>query len=205
MRKNVLQVILSTMALLFCMALFAQDRTITGKVSSSDDNKPISGVTVSVKGTKKSTTTDNNGNFSIQAATGDVLQFSSVGKKSSELTVSGTNTIEVQMGTRTEVMSEVVVTAMDIKRNPRELGYSVQKVGGAEIAETKRENFLNSLQGRVAGLTIIPTNGQAGASSSIILRGFNSLSLSNQPLFIVDGVILDNSTVNETSNGGTGL
>src|SRR5205085_10546833 len=94
---------------------------------------------------------------------------------------------------------------MDIKRNPRELGYSAQKIGGSEIAGTQRENFLNSLEGRVAGLTINPTTGMAGSSSQIISRGFNSLSLNNQPLFVVDGVILDNSTVNETSNGGTQL
>ena len=103
------------------------------------------------------------------------------------------------------MMGEVVVTAMDIKRNPRELGYSVQKVGGAEIQETQRENFLNSLQGRVAGLTLDQTSGTAGASSAVTLRGFNSLSLSNQPLYVVDGVVMDNQTVNETSGGGSGL
>src|SRR5690606_27103491 len=102
-------------------------------------------------------------------------------------------------------LGEVVVTAMDIKRNPRELGYSVQKVSGDDIQETQRENFLNSLQGRVAGLTIGSTSGVAGASSSIVLRGFNSLSLSNQPLFIVDGVIMDNQTIDENSGGGSGV
>src|SRR4029078_2825638 len=102
-------------------------------------------------------------------------------------------------------IGEVVVTAMDIKRNSRSLGYSAQSIAGKEIAETQRENFVNSLQGRVAGLTINPTNGQAGASSQIVLRGFNSLSLSNSPLFVVDGIILDNSTINETSNGGSGI
>src|SRR4030095_1859772 len=102
-------------------------------------------------------------------------------------------------------LGEVVVTAMDIKRNPRSLGYSAQKLAGTEIQQTQRENFLNSLQGRVAGASINPTGGQAGASTQIVLRGFNSLSLSNQPLFVVDGIIIDNSTMNETSNGGTAL
>jgi TonB-linked SusC/RagA family outer membrane protein len=81
----------------------------------------------------------------------------------------------------------------------------VQTVTGKAVAETQRQNFLNALQGRVAGLTVTPTTGTAGASSQIVLRGFNSASLSNQPLFIVDGVIIDNSTFNETSNGGTGI
>ena len=83
--------------------------------------------------------------------------------------------------------------------------FAVQKVSCNEIAETQRENFLNSLQGRVAGITITPTGGAAGAGSQIVLRGFNSLSLDNSPLFVIDGIIVDNSTVNETSNGGSGL
>ncbi|HEY6504777.1 MAG TPA: SusC/RagA family TonB-linked outer membrane protein, partial [Chitinophagaceae bacterium] len=115
------------------------------------------------------------------------------------------NTVGISLKATDGTLGEVVVTAMDIKRNSRELGYSAQKVGGKEIAETQRENFLNSLQGRVAGATVTPTTGQAGASSQIVLRGFNTLSLNNQPLFVVDGIILDNSTINETSNGGTAL
>ncbi|HWJ92160.1 MAG TPA: SusC/RagA family TonB-linked outer membrane protein [Flavisolibacter sp.] len=181
----------------------AQDRTITGRVTSSDDNKPLSGVTITVRGSGRKATTDNNGNFTIVARTGDVLEFSFVGRKPSELTVQGNNNIELQLGSKDDVMNEVVVTAMDVKRNPRELGYSVQKVNGAEVQETQRENFLNSLQGRVAGATVNLTGGAAGASSQIVLRGFNSLSLDNSPLFVIDGIIIDNSTLNETSNGGT--
>ncbi|MFZ8518350.1 TonB-dependent receptor plug domain-containing protein, partial [Staphylococcus aureus] len=79
-------------------------------------------------------------------------------------------------------LDDVVVVAMDQKRKPRELGYSTQSVKGAEIQESQRDNFINSLQGRVAGLTVNPTSGTVGASSQIVLRGFNSLSLSNQPL-----------------------
>lgn len=100
-------------------------------------------------------------------------------------------------------MEEVVVTAMDQKRNPRELGFSTQTIGGDEMKEAQRENFLNSMQGRIAGLTINPTSGVAGASSQIVLRGFNSLSLDNSPLFVVDGIILDNGTTNTGSLTGT--
>lgn len=203
MRKFLYLLFLSMGALCSSMS-FAQDRTITGKVTS-DDNKPLAGATVTVKGTTRNTTTDANGNFRIVAKTGDVLVFSFVGRKPSEITVQNTGNIELQLSTRDNMMNEVVVTAMDVKRNPRELGYSVQKVGGTELAETQRENFLNSLQGRVAGLTINPTGGAAGASSQIVLRGFNSLSLDNSPLFVIDGVIADNSTLNETSGGGSGI
>src|SRR4030095_5082147 len=142
----------------------------------------------------------------IQANEGETLIITHVGHEIIETKVGkGQADFSISLKQTDTALGEVVVTAMDIKRNPRSLGYSAQKVGGAEIAATQRENFLNSLQGRVAGLTINPTNGQAGASSQIILRGFNSLSLSNQPLFVVDGIILDNSTLNETSNGGSAL
>jgi TonB-dependent SusC/RagA subfamily outer membrane receptor len=94
---------------------------------------------------------------------------------------------------------------MDIKRNPRELGYSVQSVKGSDIQQTQRENFVNSLQGRVAGLTVTPTSGAAGASTGIILRGYNTISGTNQPLFIVDGIILDNQTLNSNSQSGSGI
>jgi TonB-linked SusC/RagA family outer membrane protein len=130
------------------------------------------------------------------------LQITYVGYQTEEVKPGNSTTVGVSLKTADNLMGEVVVTAMDIRRNPRELGYSVQKVSGTEIQETTRENFLNSLQGRVAGLTLDPTSGEAGSSSSIVLRGFNSLSLSNQPLYVVDGVIMDNSTLNETSSGG---
>src|SRR5205823_14982105 len=122
-----------------------------------------------------------------------------------QVTVTGTS-VAVTLTSKQNVLEEVsITTAMDIKRSPRELGYSAQTVSGADIAGTQRENFLNSLQGRVAGVSIQPTSGAAGASSQIIIRGFNSMTLSNQPLFVVDGIILDNSSLNETSNGGTSL
>ena len=94
---------------------------------------------------------------------------------------------------------------MDIKRNPRELGYSVQTVKGNDLQQTQRENFVNGLQGRVAGLTVTPTSGTAGASSGIVLRGFNTISGTNQPLFVVDGIILDNQTLNSNSQSGSGI
>lgn len=204
MRKILYQTLLNIGLLLMCFSGFAQNRTITGMVTGSD-GKPLSGATVSVKGTKYSTTTNANGVYSISAKTGNVLQFSYVGQATTEITIGSSNNVSMQLNANEKILNEVVVTAMDQRRNKRELGYPAQTVGGSEIAATQRENFLNSLQGRVAGLTITPTSGAAGASSQIILRGFNSLTLSNQPLFIVDGIILDNSSLNETSNGGSGL
>jgi TonB-linked SusC/RagA family outer membrane protein len=204
MRKILYQLFLGALLFLWSSS-FAQNRSITGRVTSSNDNKPLSGVSISVKGTTRVTTTDNNGNFTIMASAGDVLQFSYVGRKASEITLKGETTLDLQLSPTDQVMSEVVVTAMDIRRNPKELGYSVQKVDGDEIQRTQRENFLNSLQGRIAGATVTSTSGNAGASTSIVLRGFNSLSLSNQPLFVIDGVVVDNNTIDENSNGGSGV
>src|SRR5206468_10865725 len=130
---------------------------------------------------------------------GETLQFSYVGYQPLELKPGNENTMAISLKRSDNTMGEVVVTAMDIKRNPRELGYSVQTVKGSDIQQTQRENFVNSLEGRVAGLTITPTTGAAGSSSSVVLRGFNTLSGNNQPLFIVDGVLIDNTTFNSNS------
>jgi TonB-linked SusC/RagA family outer membrane protein len=149
--------------------------------------------------------TDDIGQYTLMAHAGDVLIISHVGFKSRNLTIGSATFYSSQMEASDKGMDQVVVTAMDIKRNPRELGYSVQSVSGKAIQETQRENFITALQGRVSGLTITPTGGQAGASASIVLRGFNSLGGTNQPLFVMDGIILDNTTMNENSYGGTGV
>lgn len=204
MQKILHKIFLIAGCLLIALPLLSQEKTITGRVLD-DNNQPLAGVTIKVRGTTRMVQTDANGAFSITVKKGEVLELSHIGHEKLTYRVGDANTVALNMKSTETVMGEVVVTAMDIKRNPRELGYSVQKVGGKDIAESQRENFLNSLQGRVAGLTINPTSGTAGASSQIILRGFNSLTLNNQPLFVVDGVILDNQTMNETSNGGTSL
>jgi TonB-linked SusC/RagA family outer membrane protein len=182
----------------------AQDLTISGIIKDAADNNPLPGVSVRVKGLKTGTTTNANGAFSITAQKGKTLVFSFIGYKTIEVTVGDNTTINLILTETSEKqeLSEVVVTAMDIKRTKREVGYATQSVEGKEVQETQRENFVNALQGRIAGVTVTPTNGVAGASSSIVIRGFNSLALSNQPLFVVDGVILDNQTINES--GGTG-
>jgi len=178
--------------------------SIKGKVTGPN-NQPVSNATVTIKGKAKASQTDAKGEYTIMVSKGETLVFSSVGFVSKEIKVAEQTIINVKLTQDEGLLEGVVVTAMDIKKNPRELGYSVQKVDGDDIQETQRENFVNSLQGRVAGLTINPTSGAAGASSSIVLRGFNSLSMSNQPLFVVDGIVVDNQSVDETSDGGRGI
>jgi TonB-linked SusC/RagA family outer membrane protein len=194
-----------TVLLLFLLPFTAlAQTTITGRVTG-ENGAPVEGASVIIKGKKVGTKTDANGNFTISAAKGDVLVISSVSFTDKQVKINDAGPIALTLLPANDKMEEVVVTAMDIKRNAREVGYSVQKVDGREVQQTQRENFLNGLQGRVAGVTVTSTSGNAGASSSIVLRGFNSLSLSNQPLFVIDGVIVDNQTIDENSNGGSGV
>lgn len=181
----------------------AQSQSISGIVKD-EDNKMMSRTSILNLNGRVLGLTKENGSFQVHASQGDTLLFNSVGFKTDTVVVNS-DFLNVVMTYKTKNEDEVVVVAMDMKRNPRELGYSVQTVKGSDIKNSQEENFINSLQGRVAGVTVTPTNGQAGASSQIILRGFNSASLNNQPLFVIDGVIMDNSTFNETSNGGSGI
>jgi len=191
--------------LFFLVPLLAQAQApVTGRVLD-EKGQPVVGASVLVKGAKTGTKTDANGNFTINAKPGEVLVISSVNFGSQQTKVKDGGNVTINMVAKDNTMDEVVVTAMDIKKNPRELGYSVQTVKGAEVAETQRENFINALQGRVAGLSVTPTTGAAGASSGIILRGFNTLSGTNQPLFVIDGIILDNTTFNSNSYSGSGV
>jgi len=185
--------------LLMTLQLFAQERSISGTVIS-DTGTPLEGVTVTNSTTNKNTITNATGSFSIQASAGQELVFTYVGYISSRIVVGNTNNVRVSLKAGTSQLEEVVVTAMDIRRNAKELGFSHQTVSGKDVQETQRDNFLNGLQGRIAGATITSTSGVPGASSSIVLRGFNSMSLSNQPLFVVDGIIIDNSTIDAVSN-----
>jgi TonB-linked SusC/RagA family outer membrane protein len=191
--------------LFFLIPLVSQAQTvITGKVIK-DDGTVADGATVTIKGKTTGTKTDNQGVFRINAAKGDVLIISFINYVTQQVTVRDITTIAIKLKLVDKTMDEVVVTAMDIKRNPRELGYSVQTVKGSDIQQTQRENFVNGLQGRVAGLTVTPTSGAAGASTGIVLRGYNTISGTNQPLFVIDGIILDNQTLNSNSQSGSGI
>lgn len=181
----------------------AQQKLVSGKVVNAD-NIPLINVSVVVKGSKITSSTDKSGSYSISVGANQTLSFSLIGFETKNIKVGASTTINVQLVELDKSLEEVVVTAMDIRKNPKELGYSVQKLKGQDLAETQRNNIVNSLQGRVAGLTINPTSGLAGASSQIVLRGFNSIALDNSPLFIIDGIIIDNQSVQE-NNRNTGF
>jgi len=174
---------------------FAQQRTITGKVTS-EQGTSLAGVSVTVKGTATTTSTNTQGDYSIAAEAGQVLQFRLIGTGLVERTVATDDVINVQLHRVALDLDAVVVTALGQNASARPQGTSQQHVSGPEIAQTQRENFFNALAGRVAGLDVTSTSGVPGASSSIVIRGVSSISSSNQPLIIVDGLPMDNHTVN---------
>ena len=161
-----------------------------------DTNGPLAGVTVRVVGKSKSVQTGSDGTYTIEAANGDKLLFSAVGYAQREILVSSAQ-LNITMQFDDKSIDEVVVTAMGIERSKKSLGYSTPKVAGEDVSDTQREAFFNGLQGRVPGLSINSTSGMPGASAQIVLRGFASISGDNSALIVVDGVPIDNSTINE--------
>lgn len=184
---------------------FAQDRQITGKVTSSEDGSPIPGVSISVKGTSKGTTSVADGSYRISVGNGTTLIFSSVGFTSQTVAVGSQSVIDVKLAPSTSTLSEVVVTALGVSRDKKSLGYATQEVKGDQVSTAKESNFINSLSGKVSGVEI-KRNNNMGASTNIVVRGFKSLTGNNQALFVVDGVPIDNSntTSSSTAQGGGG-
>ncbi|MEY2901281.1 MAG: hypothetical protein RLY89_387 [Bacteroidota bacterium] len=183
---------------IFSLPVLGQSQTVSGTVKDAEKNLPLAGVTVKVVGTTSTSQTNETGSFTIKANKGQVLLLSYVGFETLRYTVDGTK-LTIGLKSAVTELDEVVV-AMDIKKKTRDLGFSTQTVKGDDLKETQRESFVNGLQGRIAGATITSTSGVPGASSTIVLRGFNSLSLDNQPLFVIDGVIRDNTTIDAAAS-----
>jgi TonB-linked SusC/RagA family outer membrane protein len=188
---------------LFVTATLAQEKTVTGKVTD-EDGLTLPGVSVKVKGTGTGVSTRADGNYSIRVSLGAVLQFSFIGTVTEERTVGEGNLINVTLSTSTNSLNEVVVTAFGITREKKAVGYATQTIQGGDIAKTQRENFLNALQGRVAGATITPSSGLPGSSSQMIIRGAVSFDGDNQPLFVVDGLPISNRTFSDYDAVGQG-
>jgi len=194
--------------ILFTAITYAQNaKTVTGTVTSADTNKPLEGVAVTEKGTRNGGLTDASGNYSITLRTNNAtLVFSFVGYATQEKSVGDNSTINISLSQELSNLNTVVVTALGIKREVRTLGYASQQVTATEIAESKQSNLINALQGKVAGVTINGSGGGPGQGASILIRGVNSLnpSRSNQPLFVIDGLPVDNSTFTTGTTGDRG-
>ncbi len=185
--------LLLAMLCLFNTAVIAQTKTVTGKVTD-DFGSPLAGVTVNEKGKTNVTLTDEAGEFSITVSDNAVLVFSFVGFSSRELTVGTDTRMEVILLESQDQLEEVVVTALGIKRQQKSLGYAVQQISGGDLADAKETNLTNALSGKVAGLQVVRSSNGAGGSSKIVLRGNTSLTGTNQPLIVVDGIPIDNFT-----------
>ncbi len=158
-----------------------------------DASGPVAGVTVTVVGTSAVAQTDQNGAFSISAASGNILRFSAIGYKSKDMSVEG-STANVVLENDDTSLDEVIVTALGIKREKKALGYAAQDINAEELMKNKNPNIINSLNGKIAGVNVTNSGGAPGASSNIVIRGGTSLERDNQPLFVIDGVPMDNST-----------
>ncbi len=180
---------------------YAQEMTITGNVSD-DDEETMPGVSIIILGTTTGSSTDFDGNYSITANKGDVLEFSFMGYSSQQKTVGDNTTIDVVMNVDAEILDDVVVTALGISRKEESLGYAVSKVGGDELSEVKSLNAVNSLSGKVAGVDIVQANTGAGGSSKVTIRGNTKITGTNQPLYVIDGVPMDNGNQGQAGQWG---
>lgn len=179
-----------------------QPRTINGTVKDPS-GFPLPGVTVIVKGTTQGGITDSKGNYALSRVSADaVLVFSFIGMKTQEIAVSGSNTINVIMEEEVTAVEEVVVTAFGVTRQKKALGYSITEVGSEDIERTRDNNVINTLSGKVAGVQINRNASGAAGTSRVVIRGNKSLSGSNTPLYVVDGVPIDNTQFGEAGRYG---
>jgi TonB-linked SusC/RagA family outer membrane protein len=172
----------------------AQQKVISGTIKNSSDGTPVIGATIILKGTTAGTTSDADGKYTITVpATGGTLVFSYIGMKKQEVTITDKTQGDVILEPDLLGLDEVVVTAIGISKEKKSLGFAVQDVSGDKINNARTGNTLTAMTGKLAGVNITSSAGVAGAASFITVRGQNSITGSNQPLFVVDGVPIDNS------------
>ncbi len=190
------------LVLAFSPALFGQARNLTGTVTSSEDGSPIPGVTVVLKGTSTGVITSADGTYSIPVSTSTgVLEFSFIGMTTVDVEITGSNNYDVVLEIAAFGLDDVVVTALGITREKKTLGFAVQDLDGSELTKANDANIVNSLSGKIAGVQVTSGGSTVGASSRIVIRGNSSFS-GNQPLFVIDGTPIDNTTTNLGGGGG---
>jgi len=195
-RKSLLMI-----AVLLSSAAWSQTQ-VSGTVTSGEDQSPLPGVNILIKGTSNGTISDANGDFTISVPSStDVLVFSFVGFTAQEVPVNGQSRINIELASDAQQLSEIVVTALGVEKDKKALGYATQSVDGSQLTQARETNVISSLAGKVAGVTIVNNPSGIGSSSRITIRGERSLNINNnQPLFIVDGVPISNNFVG--SSGG---
>lgn len=194
-------------AIVVSWGAYAQDVTVSGRVTSTEDGSALPGVNVLVKGTANGTATDADGKYSLSVpASGATLVFSFIGLKAQEIEVGGRTTIDVSLALDATELSEVVVTALGIERNKNELGYAAQQISGEKISQARGVNVVNSISGKVSGVDVKSSNAMGG-STNVVIRGYKSIGSNNQALFVIDGVPVSNANTNTSAQqaGGVGV
>ena len=204
MRKSNFISLVSCSLLIGTMAVTAQTKTITGTVVSLEDNMPVIGASVVVKGTTVGTVTNLDGNFTLDVPdNAKTIEISYVGMQSQVLTIKPH--MEIKLVTDSQNLDEVVVTAMGLTREKKSLAYAVQEVGSEDLTKAGQLNVTSALSGKVAGVQINQFGGSVGASSRISIRGNSSLQSDQQPLIVVDGVPISNDTQRTGDNTYNGV
>ena len=178
---------------LFALQLGWAQNNVTGTVND-ETGAPLPGATVIVEGTTRGVATDFDGNFSIEASQGDVLVVTYVGYTEQRITIDNQDNYIINLSPNNE-LEEVVVTALGIQRQERNLGYGTDIIKSEELVKARESNIINALQGKVTGVSITNTGGNLGSSSKVIIRGVSSLSGRNNPIWVVDGVIINDSQI----------
>jgi len=193
-KRYVKQLLVSnSLLLLLSVVTFAQERTVTGTVTSNSDGLPLPSVNVIVQGTSTGTITNTEGNFSLGIPAGDIsLQFSFTGYTVQVVEVGKSTVIDVSLEPSLTAIDAVVITSLGIAREKKRITYSAQNVETDNVAQARELNVANSLQGKVAGLDVIKSSSGIGSASRVVLRGNRFITGNNQPLYIVDGVPIQN-------------
>ncbi|WP_288425261.1 SusC/RagA family TonB-linked outer membrane protein [uncultured Spirosoma sp.] len=196
--------------LLLTVSSFAADQVITGKVRDEKGNE-LAGATVTIKGTSKGTNTDAEGNYRINVTSAeDVLVFSYIGYGKEEIIVGSKTVINVKLNPGDATLNEVVVTALGVSKDARKVGYAVTTVDASQFTKARENNIGNSLVGRVAGLSVKGTSSGPGGTAKLLLRGMPSMNSAGAPLFVINGVPMDNTQRGSAgqwggSDGGDGI
>lgn len=199
--------LLVSFSLVLALQLWAQERTITGKVTSAEDGSALPGVNVVLKGTSTGTVTDAEGSYRLTGvpASGGTLVFSFIGLQTQEVSIGERSVVDVSMVADVTQLNEVVVTALGAQAEKRALGYSVSSVSGSLVAQKAESDIGRLLTGKIPGVNITSTGGVSGTGTNIVIRGYTTISGSNQPLFVVDGVPFNTNTNAQGSFAGGGL
>jgi TonB-linked SusC/RagA family outer membrane protein len=200
LKKNCMKKFLLTMCLVsLSVFTYAQTLEVSGRITAADDGIGLPGVSVTIQGTTRGTTSDADGVYKLAAEKGSTLIYSFVGMNSQQIVVGNKSVINLALISDANQLSEVVVTALGVSREKRSLGYAVTNISGDAVNQAKETNIVNALTGRIAGVQISGAPSALGGSSRITIRGSNSFLGNNQPLFVIDGIPIDNG--NNSSSG----